>query len=467
MDINEILSERRTPTEIIFDLKQKELRLPSWSKVILDYEPTMHKIVRDHTGRKDKVHDGQCEKASRIHIGLEKLITKRATEFTFALPVRRNYPTAKNDEQTQAVISAIEKIYKSARIDSENIKRGTAYYASCEMLTIWYTVEDENSLYGFKSKYKLKCQSYSPMQGAYIYPLFDENDDLVAISMEYKRLVLNERVTFFETYTKDRHIRWRYNANTPERDIDERIALGKIPAVYAYRREPIFHGLSHLRQEIEYTLSRNSDVVAYNSAPILKVSGSIGGAEQKGESRRIVRVENGGDVSYVSWSQSNEAVRYHVDTLLSLFFKLSQMPDISFEKMSSLGQIGYDARKTLFTDAHLKIGEESGNLCEFLDREVNVIKAFLKLMRPEWSDILDGLEVENIITPYVQDDEAQTINKLQSANGGKPLISHLDSIRMFGKTNDPIATMEQIQQESAQAGGAQGGLEDILAGGFQ
>lgn len=446
--VDKILNSTKTASEQIFELKQKELRLPSWAKVLLDYEPTLHTIVRDRTGRKDKVHDGRIERASRIHIGLEKLVTKRATEFTFAIPVRRNYVNATSDEQTQEIISAIEKIYKHARIDSENIKRGTSFYASCEMCTVWYTTESSNTLYGFDSQYKLKCQSYSPMDGVKIYPLFNEVDDLIAISLEYQRLVLNDRVTFFETYTKDRHLRWRYTAGSPQQDVDEKIALGKIPVIYAYRREPIFYGLSHLRQEIEYTLSRNSDVVAYNSAPILKVSGAVGGAEQKGESRRVVRVENGGDVSYVSWAQSNEAVRYHVDTLMSLFFKLSQMPDISFEKMSSLGQIGYDARKTLFTDAHLKIGEESGILCEFLDREVNVVKAFLKLMRPEWSEVLDNLEVENIITPYVQDDEAQTINRLQSANGGKPIISQLESIRMFGKSNDPLATMAQINEEN-------------------
>lgn len=453
--IEDILKAGRSEVETIFDLKQKELRLPPWSKVLLDYEPKLHEIVRDHTGRKDKVHNGEVEKASRIHIGLEKLITKRATEFTFAIPVKRVYGAADNATKEQ-VIAAIEKIYKHARINNENIKRGTAYYASCEICTVWYTVESPNSIYGFPSKYKLKCASYSPMEGVQLYPLFDERQDLVAISMEYQRLVLNERVTFFETYTKDRHIRWRYSAGSPEVDIDEKILLGKIPAVYTCRREPIFAGLSHIRREIEYTLSRNSDVVAYNSAPILKVAGAISGTEQKGESRRIVRVDNGGDVSYVSWAQSNEAVRYHVDTLLSLFFKLSQMPDISFDRMASLGNIGYDARKTLFTDAHLKIGEESGPLGEFLDREANVVKAFLKLMRPEWTEVIDSLDVENVITPYVQDDESLTIQRLQNANGGKPLMSQLESIRLFGKTDDPQKTMKQIAAEE------KSGEDDIM-----
>lgn len=449
--IAEIIAEGRSATDVIFDLKQKELRIKPWSKTLLDYEPKFHQIVRDRTGRRDKVHNGEIERASRIHLGLEKLITKRAAEFTCAIPVRRQYGNVGEDAIKQAVMTAIESIFKHARIDAVNLERCVNLYASCEMCTVWYTVESPNNLYGFESKYKLKSATYSPMDGVQLYPLFDEREDLVAISMEYRRLVLNERVTYFETYTKDRHIRWHYSAGSPELEMDEPIKLGKIPAVYAYRREPIFEGLSHLRNEIEYTLSRNSDVVAYNSAPILKVAGAISGAEQKGESRRIVRVDNGGDVSYVSWAQSNEAVKYHVDTLLSLFFKLSQMPDISFEKMSSLGQIGYDARKTLFTDAHLKVGEIAAPMVEFLDREVNVIKAFLKLMRPEWSATIDAMDVESVITPYVQDDEQQTVTRLMQANGGKALLSHLDSIRMYGKSSDPQSTLDRINAEDASA----------------
>ena len=53
----------------------------------------------------------------------------------------------------------------------------------------------------------------------------------------------------------------------------------KIPGVYTYRPVPIYHGLSYIRKEIEYTLSRNSDVIAYNSAPILKIAGGMKGGE--------------------------------------------------------------------------------------------------------------------------------------------------------------------------------------------
>jgi hypothetical protein len=202
-----------------------------------------------------------------------------------------------------------------------------------------------------------------------------------------------------------------------------------------------------LREEIEYTLSRNSDVIAYNSAPVLKVSGKLMGDEDKGESRRLFRVESGGDVSYVSWSQSIEALKYHVDTLLKLFFMQGQMPDLSFDNLKALGNIGYDARQMILSDAHLKIGDEAGAWIEFFERECSVIKEFLKLVNAGWKDEIDNIEVEHIITPFIQNDEDALISRIQKGNGGKAIFSQLESIRMAGYSNNPEETLAQIQKE--------------------
>lgn len=451
--ITQILNLSRSADDIITDLKVKSVELPEWCDLLNDYEPTLHKIVHDTVSRKDKIRsDGTKEVASRIHIGLEKLLVKRMTEFMFAIPVKRVYHNIEGSDVRQQIAKAIEAIYKYARIDTENINRGNAYFASCEVFTIWYVVNKPNSLYGFNSKYKLKCKTYSPMEGVKLYPLFDEYGDMLAQSFEYKKKVKDTEITFFETYTADKHYKWQQAGSGWEAVLTgEEIKLLKIPGVYACRPVPIWHGLSHIRQEIEYTLSRNSDVIAYNSAPILKISGGTRGSEDKGETRRIYRVENGGDVSYVSWQQAIEALKYHVDTLLKFFWMQSQMPDVSFDNMRSLGNIGFDARQMLLTDAHLKVGDESGVWIELFEREASVVKEFLKFMNTSWANEIDNIEIEHIITPFIQNDETAVIDRLQKANGGKAIMSQLESIQQAGYSNDPQATLEQIQKEEASA----------------
>lgn len=126
------------------------------------------------------------------------------------------------------------------------------------------------------------------------------------------------------------------------------------------------------------------------------------------------------------------------------------MPDISFSNMQKLGNIGYDARETLLTDAHLKVGDEEGDFIEFFERETNIIKSFLCVMHPEFESEIDNVEVEHTITPFIQRNEDAEITKRLKANGGKPIESQLESISRYGRTTNPRQTLEQIRQEEAE-----------------
>ena len=451
--LEQIFSAERGIDNIINDLREKSVSIQDdWSVLVKDYEPKLHNIVTDATNRKDKIHaNGKVDKAARIHVGLEKLLVSRMTEFMCAVPVKRVYRNIDGSPVRQEIAKAMEMVYKYARINAENIKRIRAYFAACEVFTIWYTIKQDNTLYGFNSKYKLKCKTYSPMDGVKLYPYLDELGDMLAMSFEYLVKAGNEMETYFETYTADKHYKWRQNGANWEPVIDgEEIVIQKIPGVYVYRDVPIYDGLTVIREEIEYTLSRNSDTIAYNAAPVLKVVGALQGEESKGNAQRIFRVENGGDVAYVAWQQAIEALKYHVDTLLKMFWMQSQMPDVSFDNMASLGNIGYDARQTLLTDAHLKVGDEKGPLEEAFEREANVIKAFLKEMNTAWKNEVDNVEVEHIITPFIQNDEKAEIDKWMAASGGKPVMSQLEAIINLGLSDDPEATMKQINKEAAE-----------------
>lgn len=455
IDVDSILAGENIE-DVISALKERTTTAPSWETYVTEYEPTKHAIVEDQQSRKDKIHsDGTKDAAARLTVGLEKLLTKRMSEFTFAIPVKRTYTGMETDEQKE-IAKAIERIYTVAHIDSENKKRGVAYYASCEILSIWYVKKERHNLYGFPCNYKLKCKTFSPMDDVKLWPLIDEQGEMYAMSYEYRRKVKDTWVTYFETFTATKHYIWKSDEGGKWESVlsGDDVPIGKIPAIYLYRENPVWHGLTGLREDIEYTLSRNSDVIAYNSAPILKVAGGIVGEEIKGETRRVYRVMEGGDVSYVSWAQSIAALQYHVDTLLNLFFMQAQMPDISFTNMRALGNIGYDARKTLFADAHLKIGDESGAWLEFLERENNVIKAFLKKLNVGFKeDDIDSVMIENTITPFIQEDDVRNIEKWMKANGGIPIVSPIESIEAAGLSEDPENTLSQIMayQMSMQA----------------
>lgn len=467
--IKDIMEKYSTPTDRISQLKQKSVDVMGWDRLKRYYYPHLHKIVTDRTGRHDKeLEDGSIEKAARIYIGLEQLLVSRMSSFMFAIPVKRVYSesysedlTDEEKEERKKVIRAIEKVYKHARINNENLFRSKEYFASCEIFTLWYASKEKNKKYGFDSDFKIKCKTYSPKEGTALYPLFDDTGDMVAMSIEYKRVVENKNVTFFETWTADAHYKWSNDGNgwksVLKNDNGESIdgvsipkEFGKIPGVYAYRKTPIYEkAQNNIRENIEYKLSENSDTISYNSAPVIKIAGGLKGDEKKGESQRIIRVENGGDVSYVSWQQSIEAMKYHVETMMDMYFMLSQLPNISASKMMQLSNVSFESRQMLFADAHMKVGDESGAWLELLEREFNIVKQFLKMAHKDWSDILDDIDCDFVITPFIQNDLKSKIDELMAANGGKALLSQRTAIKRLDIVDDVDKELEQIKEDGS------------------
>lgn len=454
MDIKKLLNDG-SDAEIYSTLKNKKSKVKfGWDKLSRQYDSTCHP-VNDPNERPDKHRKGlPDEKVSRIHLELEKLITSRMVEFMFATPVKRIYSYDENDSILNEIVKAIESVYVRNRIDTENLKRARGLFASCEMATQWFPVKlkTPTNIYGIeRSKYKFKTRSFSPMDGYDLYPLFDEQGDMVAMSVEYKA---DDDSRVMETFTEDRHLFFKNGI----KEVDETNLLGKIPFVYAWRKLPIWDGVQHLVNELEMTLSRNSDVIAYNASPILVVSGELNGTENKGTGKRMYKVENGGSVNYVSWNQSIEAVKSQVDNLLRLIWMTVQLPDLSFENIKGLGAVSGEARKTLLTDAHLKVGDEKGVFLEYFDRECNIIKAELALANPKWAGRMDEIEVEHVITPFIQNDEMAEVQKWLLANGGKPVVSQLEAIKLLGMSADPNNTYEQIRKEAQEDAGLQASM---------
>ena len=209
---------------------------------------------------------------------------------------------------------------------------------------------------------------------------------------------------------------------------------------------------SHAVYEMEWALSRNGNYLRKNSKPLFVVFADEAinyGSEKdsNSESRAVLQFPTGATANYVTWAQATESLKYHIDTLRSAFFQQLQLPDWSYEKMSQQALSG-ESRKQLFIDSQMKVRDESGRLLEAFDREVNVVKAFLKqMLTDDYASDIDALNVETVITPYQINDEAETINRLVSATGGKPIMSQREAIEAYGYSNDVDKTMEQIADE--------------------
>ena len=148
-------------------------------------------------------------------------------------------------------------------------------------------------------------------------------------------------------------------------------------------------------------------------------------------------------MAYVTWAASIDALKFYAEQLKQSFWSQVQLPDWDYDNMKNNAMSG-ESRKQLFIDAQLKVKDESGRVLEFLDREINVVKAFLKQMQPQLAEAIDGLQVESLITPFTIYDERDTIDNIVSAvNGG--IASQREGIERLGWSDDPDRTLEEIQ----------------------
>lgn len=457
MKIQEITNSQRRPQQIIDDLKKKTVTPPAWSDLEKEYNTRKHPVMIDpFYADKPRPNGKGTEKMSRITLDWMQLAVKRIAALLFGIPVLRVYNDHDDDRQKLAA-QILEAVYTKNRINAVNKKRARYLYASCEIATIWYTQEQPTIYADQPCDLKLRCRTFSPFSdkskgSENIYPLFDEYDDLIAISMEYDRTENGATVRYFETYTIDEHIRWRNTAGQPEEVLREPFDINKLPGLYALRPEPIWEDRASNVYEVEWSLSRNGNYIRKNSRPTWVVAtddDSMNFGQEStsdNDGRNVLRYPADAKYGYATWPQAIDSLKFHIEEIKRDFFMSLQLPDMSMDNLKSTPMSG-EARKMMFIDAQMKAEDESDIWLELFDRETNVLKAYLKMMYPGLADAFDALEVEHRITPYQINDDGEKLSNLNTATGGKRFMSQRTAIKEAGYVDDIEAELEQIQKE--------------------
>ena len=403
----------------------------------------------------------RIEQVGRIALAIQRLIRDRAVSFTFGNPVTYNCTPA--DETEAAILQAIKRIFYDVKISTVNRKAARNMYGTTEVAEYWYPVEaEEHELYGFKTGMKFKVALFSPAYGDRLYPYFDENRDMVAFSREFVRkgADLKSR-TFFETYTKDAHYLWSCMNNQQTGDktgqweavegYPKPITIGKIPVVYGCQPKVEWEDVQSLIDRLEKLLSNFADTNDYHASPKIFVQGHIVGFARKGEAGGIIEGEEGASAQYLSWQNAPESVKLEIETLLKMIYTITQTPDISFDTVKGIGAVSGVALKLLFMDAHLKVQDKCEVFNDYLQRRINILKAYLGIAnKVAWKEAAARLIVEPIITPYIIEDEQSKINILTAANGNKQIASRRATVQRLGWADDPDEEVKAIEAEEAE-----------------
>ena len=232
----------------------------------------------------------------------------------------------------------------------------------------------------------------------------------------------------------------------------KKLAIGKIPVVYGCQPKVEWEDVQSLIERLEKLLSNFADTNDYHASPKIFVEGKIIGFARKGEAGGIIEGEEGAKAQYLSWQSAPESVKLEIETLLKMIYTITQTPDISFDTVKGIGSVSGIALKLLFMDAHLKVQDKCEIFNEYIQRRINVVKAFLAIANKQeqgWQEAAEHLVVEPIITPYIIEDEQSKINILTAANGNKQIASRKATVQRLGWADDVDEEIKAIEEEEA------------------
>jgi SPP1 family phage portal protein len=390
----------------------------------------------------------RMEPVARIALAIQKLIVKRAVSFIFGNPVELDADPA--DESQKTVLKAIERILYDVKERSMNRKVARNLFSCTEVAELWYPVESKNNVYGFDSKFKLRVAVLSPLLGDTLYPYFDESGDMVAFSREFSVSIDNKASkSYFETYTDKFQYQWVQQQDGWElvEGYPKENPIGKIPVVFGNQEQVEWEDVQILIERLETLMSNFADTNDYHASPKIFVKGELTGFSKKGETGAIIQGDDQSDAKYLAWENAPESVKLEIETLLKFIYTITQTPDISFDAVKGIGAVSGIALKLLFMDAHLKVADHQEVFDEYLQRRLNVIKAFIGKFNVSLAEAVENLQVEPIITPYMIKDEAAELKIWMDANGGNAVMSQKASFNKAGMTTDPDADFEQYNSE--------------------
>lgn len=447
---------------------------PKADEILKELDPTKHKVM-DATVRLDKkvkadegekadagtrtvTHQGvekkipmRTEKVSRVPLGYQKLIVSRAVAFFFGFPV--DYTFNSEDKSEQTVYDAMERILHDNKEKYFNREIARELFSYTEVAELWFPVEkaETHELYGFPTKFKLRVISLKPSDGMELYPYFDEAGDLIAFSRKYKRKEGEDDVEYFETYTDEFIYKFKKLDNwEPIEDFPAPNVIGKIPITYARQPESEWKDVQPIIESDEELVSNFSDTNKYHSSPTIVISGKVNGFAKKGEAGKVIEMGTDSSAKYLEWSNASESVKTEHQMNREAIFELTQTPDISAHISSGIGNIGVAAQKMLFFDAHLKVMNKEEILGEYLQRRVNIIKAFIGVFNNPLAKAAESAVISPEITPYMMGDQKESVANVSTAVAGG-FMSKKTAVKEAGYVDDVEQEVADILEEERAA----------------
>lgn len=406
---------------------------------------------------------------ARLGLPLQENIVKTAAAFLCATPIQ--IEASAKTPADKDYVSVLQKLWDDNKLDYKSKKIAKIMMAETEAAELYWSPEVEPDYwkdYKFKSKLKLKMRILANSLGDTMYPVFNDEDDMVAFCRGYITLDdQGEKVNHFDIYTAEQtveHMRgatsnnWDAPTTTPNN-------IGKIPVIYYNQKRVEWANVQKMISRLEQKISNHADTNDYFDSPVLFIKGTLKSLPGKDDRGKVISGTDGSDAKYVTWDQAPESTKMEIENLWRFIHNCTDTPDISFESMKSLGTTpsGY-AMMLMFMSAHLKAADKEENFGESVQRRLNYFKSWTNFM-DNTTKQFSQMAVKPKFTYFMPKNVGEAISFLNDAiTGGimstetavrqNPLIEDADNELELIKTEK---TVSQQQALDNMMGGNKGG----------
>ncbi|MGX9985856.1 phage portal protein [Soonwooa purpurea] len=446
-DVEEIEKQLDPNKHDVFDKKKREDK-----KVKADEGEIADAGVKTVTkGGKTTSISMRWEKVARIGLAYQEQIVNKAAAFAFGTPVKYNSDT--KDANEIAVLNALKRIIHDNKMQFFDQDLAQELFGYTEVAELWYPIDTgvEHTNYGFPTKMKLRVIQFKLSKKEELFPYFDKSGDLIAFGRKFSIKEEDKEVEYFDVFTADNHYQYRKDSDWELMDgFPIKINIGKIPIAYVQQEKPEFDKVKSIIADDENLRSNFSDTNAYHSNPTTVVKGKINGFSKKGQAGKVIEIGQDADVRLLESQNAAEGVKTQHLMNREDIYSLTQTPDVSFNSMKSIGNLGAAAQKLLFMDAHLKVKSKEIFLGPFLQRRISIIKSFIADFNQQYKQAAENVMISAEITPFIMGDDKETVDIVtQAVNAG--VMSKKLGVQQIAWAQDTDEELQQIAKEQREA----------------
>ncbi len=426
-----------------FKNRRKEVQ-----QALKEWDIAEHEIMK----RTDKVlKDGDTAKSWNLPISYQKKIVRSSVAFLFGKPLL----IKQESKNTDTAFNALTELLKDMRMASKDQENARLMFSETESAKLFVEYRDINitdeEVLKTPGLVRVKCILLAKSLGDTLHVSFDAFGVMQAFGREYSVKVGNENVEHFDVYTADTIFLCKKEKGVwqTEPKINR---IGKIPVVYYLHpeKQTEWADVQKLIERREWLTSIRADNNDRTGDPILVLNGEVESLPEANTVGKVVKLGLEGRADYLVPQMSVDLISNEKEDLKELIHYLTDTPDLSQEKMTSLGLTSGKAIEMAFFGCMLKALERHGFFEEMKDREISVVLAFMEKiiyvsMAAEIKRVKTSIEFGNPLP----DNTSDIVDMISSATGGKPIMSQRRGVELNPMVKDVDEEMKRLKEEDS------------------